>query len=244
MTTTAHGTRTPHAALRPRRMRVADVMSHDVVTVSPTATVRKIAGLMRRHAVSALPVVADGGALLGIVSEADLLIKENPPSPRRGWIPEGGEVAQRRRRAAGVSAAEVMSAPAASIEPEATLGAAARCLETRRIKRLVVVDANEHVVGIVSRRDLLAAFTRPDDEIRRDIVEGVLPRWLTIDPAEVTVGVHGGMVRIEGTVDRRSDVEMLTHLVSGLDGVVDVDNSVDYRWNDRGARASDEIQVG
>jgi CBS domain-containing protein len=233
MTTTAHGRRTPHAALRPRRLRVADVMSRDVVTVSPTATVREIAGLMRRHAVSALPVVADGGALRGIVSEADLLIKEDPPSPRRGWLPERAEVAQRRRRAAGVSAAEVMSAPAASIEPEATLGAAARCLGTRRVRRLVVVDADEHVVGIVSRRDLLAAFTRPDDEIRRDIVEGVLPRWLTtIDPAEVTVGVHDGMVRIEGTVDRRSDAEMLTHLVSGLDGVVDLDNSVDYRWND------------
>jgi CBS-domain-containing membrane protein len=55
MTTTAHGRRTPHAALRPRRLRVADVMSRDVVTVSPTATVREIAGLMRRHAVSALP---------------------------------------------------------------------------------------------------------------------------------------------------------------------------------------------
>jgi CBS domain-containing protein len=233
----------PVPALRPRRLLVADVMSRDVVTVAPTATFHRMIGLMRRHAVSALPVVGDNGTLLGIVSEADLLPKESPPPPRRRWVPEGAQSAARRRRAGGAAAADVMSTPAISIDPRASLAAAVRLLEQHRIKRLVVLDGDHEMVGIVSRRDLLAGFSRSDAEIRSDVIEGVIPRWLMIDPAGLSVEVHGGVVRIEGTVDLRSDADILAHLVRGLDGVVDVESTVNYRRNDRDLALSRELHV-
>jgi CBS domain-containing protein len=231
------------STLRPRRLTVEDVMSRGVVTVAPTATFHQMIGLMRKHAVSALPVVDHHGALLGIVSEADLLPKESPPPPRRRWLPEGSESTERRQKADGVAACDVMSAPAISIGPRASLAAAVRVLEHHRIKRLVVLDGEDRLVGIVSRRDLLAAFSRSDAEIRCDVVEGVIPRWLMIDPAGIRVEVHGGVVRLEGIVDLRSDSEILTHLVRGLDGVVDVDSTVNYRWNDRDPAPSRELHI-
>jgi osmotically-inducible protein OsmY len=99
------------------------------------------------------------------------------------------------------------------------------------------------LVGIVSRRDLLAAFSRSDAEIRCDVVEGVIPRWLMIDPAGIRVEVHGGVVRLEGIVDLRSDSDILTHLVRGLDGVVDVDSTVNYRCNDHDPAPSRELHI-
>jgi predicted transcriptional regulator len=140
-------------------------------------------------------------------------------------------------------AADVLSAPAISIGPRTSLAAAARLLEHHRIKRVVVLDGDDQMVGIVSRRDLLAGFNRSDAEIRSDVIEGVIPRWLMIDPAGLTVEVHGGVVRIEGTVDLRSDADILAHLVRGLDGVVDVDSAVKYRLNDRDVALSRELHL-
>jgi CBS domain-containing protein len=238
-----HLSGSPAATLRPRRLTVEDVMSRDVVTVAPTATFHQMIGLMRKHHVSALPVVGDSGGLLGVVSEADLLPKENPPPPRRRWLPEARQSTERRHKASGASARDVMSTPAISIGRHTVLAAAVRVLEQHGIKRLVVLDAEDQLVGIVSRRDLLAAFSRSDAEIRRDVIEGVIPRWLMIDPAGIRVEVHGGVVRLEGIVDRRSDADILTHLVNGLDGVVDVDSTVNYRWNDRDLALSPELHV-
>ena len=228
---------------RPRRLLVGDVMTRDVVAVTPAASFHVMAGLMRRTGVSALPVVDENGELLGIVSEADLLPKENPNPPRRRWVPESGESTDRRRKAGGMVAADVMTSPVTSIGPRASLAAAARLLEHHRIKRLAVLDGDGRMVGIVSRSDLLAAFSRSDDEIRLDVVEGVIPRWLMVEPMSLLVAVRDGVVRIEGVVERRSEADILTHLVRGLDGVVDVDNAVSYRWNDRNVALSRELHI-
>lgn len=230
-------------AFRPHPLRVGDVMTRDVVTVAPTASFREVVDLMRGHGVSALPVVNGTGALLGIVSEADLLPKENPPGSRRGWVPQSDKAAQRRRRADGFSAGDIMSVPAVSIGPRASLATAARHLERHGVRRLVVLDKDGRLIGIVSRRDLLASFSRSDAEIRCDVVEGVIPRWLWIDPTRVTVEVHDGVVQLGGVVDLRSDADILTHLVRGLDGVVDVDSSVTYRVDDRNSLLSRELHI-
>ncbi len=230
-------------AMRPRRLVVEDVMTRDVVTVAPTATFHQMIGLMRLHGISALPVVGELGALLGIVSEADLFLKESPPSSRRRWLPEGPRAAARRRKADGVDAADVMTTPVVSVGSRASLVVAARVLQQHQIKRLVVLDAAHTMVGILSRRDLLAGFSRSDAEIRADVIEGVIPRWLRVDPTRVRVEVHGGVVRLEGTVDRRSDVEVLAHRVRGLDGVVDVDSAVEYGWDDRDLAPSRELHI-
>jgi CBS-domain-containing membrane protein len=231
------------AGRRPRRLTVDDVMSRDVTTVQPTATFHEMIGLMDRAGVSALPVVGDRGELLGIVSEADLLPKEAPPSPRRRWLPEGADSVAWRRRAGAVAAADVMTAPVISIKSGASLARAVRMLHEHEIKRLVVLGPDNTMVGIVSRRDLLAGFRRSDDDIRADIVEGVLPRWLLVDPVHVQVEVSGGVVRLTGTVERRSDADILPHLVRGLDGVVDVDSSLEYGLDDRHLSPSRELRI-
>lgn len=233
----------PVSPPRPHRLTVEDVMTGDVLTVSPSATFHQMIGVMHRRGISALPVVSTSGDLLGIVSEADLLLKETPPPKRRSWVPEGERSATRRRKAEGVTAADVMSAPALSVGARASLAAAARLLQKHQVKRLLVLDSNDQLAGIVSRRDLLAGFNRSDAEIRSDVIDGVIRRWLMTDPTEVRVEVDGGVVRLEGSVDRRSDAEILVHLVRGLDGVVEVESAVDYRWDDRDVSLSRELHT-
>ena len=232
------------AAQRPRRLTVDDVMSRDVVSVLPSATFHEMIGLMNARDISALPVVGPGDALLGIVSEADLLPKESPPRARRRWLPESTAAAVLRHKAGGVDAAEVMSAPVVCVRSDALLAAAARLLHEHGIKHLVVLGVDNRMVGIASRRDLLAGFTRSDDDIRADIVEGVIPRWLLVDPVHVHVEVDGGVVLLAGTVERRTDAEILPHLVRGLDGVVDVQSTLEYGLDDRNLSISRELRTG
>jgi CBS domain-containing protein len=139
--------------------RVRDVMTAEVVVVRDRTPFKEIVGLMRQHNVSALPVVDATDELVGIVSEADLLLKEE-------HVAEGEShrrFQSRRRRidrakAGGVIARELMSSSVETIDPEAPLARAARLLHERRVKRLPVVDANGKLVGIVSRADLLKVF--------------------------------------------------------------------------------------
>jgi CBS-domain-containing membrane protein len=230
-------------AHRPHRLTVGDVMSQDVVAVRATATFHEMVALMDQRGVSALPVLGDRGEMLGIVSEADLLPKEDPPSLRRRWLPEGADSVAWRRRADGVTAADLMTAPVISISSTASVALAVRMLHEHGIKRLMVLGVDNRMVGIVSRRDLLAGFRRDDADILADIVDGVIPRWLLVDPVHVQVDVTGGVVRLEGTVERRSDADILPHLVRGLDGVVDVDSSLEYRLDDRHLPLSREMHM-
>ncbi len=231
------------ATHRPHRLTVDDVMTRDVVTVPPTATFHEMNGLMTERGVSALPVVDQGGELLGIVSEADLLLKEAAPRPRRQWLPERGRSADLQRKADAVDAAGVMTTPVVSVRSGAWVAAAVRLLHEHQIKRLVVLGLDNRMVGIVSRHDLLAGFSRSDDEIRADVVDGVIPRWLLVDPVHIGIEVHGGVVRLSGTVERRSDAEVLPHLVRGLDGVVDVESALEFSLDDRNLPASREQHV-
>jgi CBS-domain-containing membrane protein len=178
---------------------------------------------MRSQALSALPVLGGCGELVGIVSEADLLHKEAPPSEQSRLWPESRERRGARAKSKAASAAEVMTRPVITVAPRATLAAAARLMLENHVKRLPVVDDDGRLIGIVSRRDMLTAFVRSDAEIRRDILEGVLPGWLGVAPDAIAVSVKGGVVTIRGTMDRRSDVETVEHVVASLDGVVGVD---------------------
>jgi CBS domain-containing protein len=230
-------------AARPHRLTVEDVMTREVIRVAPGATFHEMIELLNRHGISALPVVADSGALLGVVSEADLLLKQDPPSHKHRWAPETEGSATRRRKSEGVVATGVMSTPALTIGPRASVVSAIRLLRRHNVKRLVVVDDDQQIVGIVSRRDLLTAFSRTDGEIRADIIHGVIPCWVLADPAHVSVEVEGGVVSLSGTVDRRTDADVLPHLVRGLDGVVDVHSTVGYRWDDRDPGLARELHI-
>jgi CBS domain-containing protein len=233
---------TPELA-RPRPLTVGDVMTAAVVTVAESATFHEMAALMRAHALSGLPVLGARGELVGIVSEADLLHKETPPSDQSRLWPESRERRSARAKSMAASAAEAMTRPVITVAPRATLAAAARLMLEHHVKRLPVVDDDGRLIGIVSRRDMLTAFVRSDAEIRRDILEGVLPGWLGVAPDAVAVSVHGGVVTIRGTVDRRSDVEVVEHVVASLDGVVRVDADLGYGFDDRNIKPAREGRV-
>jgi CBS-domain-containing membrane protein len=192
-----------------------------VVTVGATTGYQQIADLLVQHNISAVPVVDDAGTVLGIVSEADLL-------PKLGH-PDGADlhplVTQRRRAAArrsdGDIASELMTSPATVIRADAPVSAAARLMQATSVKRLPVVDADGRLVGIVSRRDLLRLYARPDEAIRGDVVDMVV-NGFWIEPSTVDVHVRAGILTLTGHVDRTSTASILVHAAHAIPGVVDV----------------------
>lgn len=213
---------------------VASVMTRDVATVGPDATYKEVAGRLRERGVSAVPVVDQDRRVLGVVSEADLILKEERPAPRPGGHlldPHG-----RAARAQARTALALMSTPAVTVGPEATLTEAARRMHERQVKRLPVVDAAGRLVGIVSRADLLTAFLRSDESIADEVREDVLVGTLAIDPDELEIGVQDGVVRLAGQLETRSLARILVRLVAAVEGVVGVDDRLSWRLDDTGIR--------
>lgn len=151
---------------------VSDVMTHTAVAVGRQASYKQIVELMEQWKVSALPVLEGEGRVIGVVSEADLLPKEefrfdDPTCP----TPSLSDAA----KASAVSAEELMSSPAITVHASAALAEAARIMARRRVKRLPVVNDTGMLEGVVSRSDLLKVFLRPDEEIAEEIRHSVLP---------------------------------------------------------------------
>lgn len=215
------------------RRRVRDVMTGDVVTVNEHTPFKEIAQLLADHRVSALPVLDAGGRVVGIVSEADLLLKEEyPAGPPTGWLFEGRRRRATRAKATGGTAVELMTAPAVTVGPDATVAEAARLLHRHGVKRLPVVDPAGPLLGIVSRADLLKVFLRSDDEIARDVRQDVLQRAMWVYPGTVGVRVRGGVVTLTGRLERRSLIPIAVGLVHGVDGVVDVVDRLSFELDD------------
>jgi CBS domain-containing protein len=213
--------------------RVRDVMTSEVVTVGEQASFKEIAATMDEHRVSALPVLDAEGRVAGIVSEADLLLKEEfPVGPAGGRLFQGRRQRVERAKAAGATAAELMTAPAVTIGPDATVTEAARLLHRHGIKRLPVVDPAGPLLGIVSRADLLKVFLRSDAEIAQEVRQGVLMRAMWVNPDTVTVKVHDGTVTLSGQLERRSLIPITVSLVHGLDGVVGVVDRLAFEVDD------------
>ncbi|MEU6096898.1 CBS domain-containing protein [Streptomyces sp. NPDC047079] len=201
---------------------VGDVMTRAVVAVGPDARLKDIVGLMDRWSVSALPVVEGGGRVVGVVSETDLLPKEEvrDGSPERyaEWRPSSGPA-----EAAAVTAGELMSSPAITVRAGSSLAQAARIMAQRGVKRLPVVDDEGMLEGVVSRADLLKVFLRPDndiaDEVRRDIVDILFPA--PVEPIHVMV--TEGVVTLTGKVRDTPLIPVALRLAHTVEGVVDVD---------------------
>jgi len=119
-----------------------------------------------------------------------------------------------------------------AICPDAPLAEAARLMHREGIKRLPVVDAEERLVGIVSRADLLRVFLRSDDEIRRVIVHDVIDRTLWIDPHTIEVRVHEGVVILQGVAERKSLIPIIVEFVKQVDGVIGVESHLSYEIDD------------
>jgi CBS domain-containing protein len=201
---------------------VSDVMTHTVAAVGRGATFKEIVRMMQEWKVSALPVLEGEGRVVGVVSEADLLPKEE----FRDSDPD--RYTQLRRlsdlaKAGAVTAGELMTAPAVTTRASTTLAQAARTMAHARVKRLPVVDDRGMLVGIVSRADLLKVFLRDDEdlteEVRREVVAYLFPTPLS----PIRVAVHEGVVTLTGRVRDTSLVPVAARLIRAVEGVVDVE---------------------
>ena len=210
----------PDSSGRTGRWQVSDVMTTKVVSVTEHTSYRHIAELLTEHHLTALPVVAPGGQVVGVVSEADLIRKQERhehAERKPGWQFRPAA----RIKAEARTAAEVMTTPAITISPDALLGTAARLMGAHHIKRLPVIDGDGNMVGIVSRTDLLKVFVRPDAEIAAE-ARDVLTRILLADPAAVQVTVHDGVITLAGRLGSDLEVAAAVRLIEAIDGVVAV----------------------
>jgi CBS domain-containing protein len=197
---------------------VADVMTSEVVTVSPSESFKICANLMRIHGVSALPVVVADNRVAGIISEADLMrfVAALPAVPGQTDTPI-------RTR---ITAAEIMTREVVTIAPGASVAAAARLMFEHRVKRLPVVDASNRLDGVVSRADVLRVFLRSDESIRKE-VHALLNELPLLGRGRVQVTVRDGVVRLDGQVESGSLTGLLLRLIAAVPGVVGTENHLE-----------------
>ncbi|MGH3222467.1 MAG: CBS domain-containing protein [Streptosporangiaceae bacterium] len=206
---------------------VKDVMTTRVIWVKKAASFREIASALREHKVSAFPVLDAAGKVIGVVSEADLLTKEALYGEEPGVI-EGILHRKDQEKARGVTAGELMTAPPMTVRPDDSVENAARLMYARKVKRLPVVDANNHLVGIVSRSDLLTVFDRSDAEIRKEILTEVLGKEFTVNPDDFAVTVKDGVVTIKGTPETGEVGREIAGKARHVQGVVAVRDRLSY----------------
>ncbi|MFJ2238034.1 CBS domain-containing protein [Streptomyces sp. NPDC087859] len=199
---------------------VSDVMTHTVVAVGSEAPFKEIVELLDQWKVSAVPVLAGEGRVVGVVSEADLLPKEEVRDS------DDAEFAE-RAKAGAVTAGELMSAPAVTVHADATVAEAARIMARRHVKRLPVVDRIGILQGVVSRSDLLKVFLRTDAEIAGEIRLSVLNRLPVTTP--LTVEVSEGVVTLGGSLPERGLEPVLARAMRAVEGVVDVRVELTHR---------------
>jgi len=204
--------------------RVRDVMTTDVVTIDRITPFKDIARLLVEHRISGVPVLILGRQVAGVVTEGDLIAaRDKSAGTRRSWtgILRHSTDHDRIHR---LTAEMLMSHPAVTIHPDATIAAAANAMSHHHVKRLPVVDADGKLIGLVSRRDLLSVFLVPDTEILRQVRE-LLAEVVPGESADIRVTVHGGVVTMAAppTADvQHGPMSAAIDLAWDIDGVVDV----------------------
>jgi CBS domain-containing protein len=210
---------------------VSDAMTTSVVAVREDADFKEMVTVMRSRRVSAFPVLDAADRVIGVVSEADLLAKEAESALPQGMIRRAWRMTE-RSKAAGVTAAEVMTRPAITIGQDAPVAEAARLMQSRRVKRLPVVDDHGRLRGIISRADVLSVFERPDQGIWDDVVKDVIIGEFGLDPEMFVVTVRSGVVTVTGSVDRHADALALLGAIRHLESVVAVRDRLSYPRDD------------
>jgi CBS domain-containing protein len=206
-----------------------------VVSVLADTPYKTVAELLDRHRIGAVPVIDGDRRVLGVVSETDLLVKESAAAESHvsGQHLFAGPAERRAEaKAAGTTAGELMTAPAVTICPQATVAEAARRMSERHVKHLIVTDSEGRLEGIISRGDLLAVFVRPDAEILREISQDVVLGVFWIDPATLYITVDDGIVHLAGQVETLGLAWRIGEVVGRADGVVSVVNDLEYDRDD------------
>ena len=201
---------------------VSDVMTHTVAAIGRGTTFQEIVRMMHDWKVSALPVLEGEGRVVGVVSEADLLPKEefrDSDPDRHTQLRRLSDLA----KAGSVTAGELMTSPALTVHADATLAQAARTMAHAKVKRLPVVDELGMLLGIVSRADLLKVFLRDDEEIAEEVRREVVSYLFPAPTSAARVAVLDGIVTLSGRIRDTSLVPVAARLIQAVEGVVDVE---------------------
>jgi CBS domain-containing protein len=213
--------------MAPSHRTVEDVMTTPVVTADRLTPYKEIARLLAEHQISGLPVLADGWQVVGVVSEADLLTAQDTAA--QDTTAQDTTAQNTTAAHPGLTAGELMTAPAVTIHPDATIPAAVHVMNTHHVRRLPVTGADRQLIGIVSRRDVLSVVLRRDTDIARD-VRRILGEISLATPVAVDVTVRHGIVTLAGTAELPPGgpscslglSPLAMRLIRAVEGVLDV----------------------
>jgi CBS domain-containing protein len=213
---------------------VGEIMTCQVIAAREEADFKEIVAVMRHGHVSALPVLDSENRVIGVVSEADLLAKEAVADGQYAVLhrPSRAE----GRKASAVVARDLMTRPAMTVGPDATVVEAARAMRARRVRRLVVTDDTGHLLGIVSRIDVLSVYDREDDDIRNEIVNDIIIGDCALNSDAFEVLVRCGIVTITGQVESKAVGVQLVEAIRHIEAVVDVRDRLSYPPEDRASK--------
>ncbi|MGC9543509.1 CBS domain-containing protein [Streptomyces sp. UG1] len=222
--------------------KVGSVMTTEVVRAEYGTPFKEVARLLGDHRISGLPVVDEDERVIGVISETDLMV-------RQAETPDPYELRKRfrfdrltrtgRERAVKVrarTAGQLMTEPAVTVHADDTIVEAARTMAKHHVERLPVLDEQQRLVGIVTRRDLLQVFLRPDEAIRAEVVDEVLVLALWLPPRSIAVSVTEGVVTLLGQMERKSETEIALSMTRQIDGVVAVVDKLTHRLDDSHVR--------
>lgn len=212
---------------------VGEVMTREVVQARRQTTFKDLVRLLDRHRIGGVPIVDADDKVVGVISATDLVSGQADRADQRVRLPgRRPPVRVPADGAPGLVAAELMSSPAVTVHPEQLVPEAARMMERHRIERLPVVDEEDRLIGIATRRDLLRVFLRTDEEIHRQVIDEVLVGSLGLPSDAVTVSVRDGVVTMQGRLERRSDIPLAIRSAWRVEGAVGVVNGLTYHVDD------------
>lgn len=215
-----------------RHHEVREVMAVNPATVTPATSLKYVADLLVRQKISAVPVLSFQGRFLGVVTETDLLRKEELQRDPDARHSIHLNYRARRDLATAETAGEIMRPAPVTVRPEATVAEAARLMDRHDVTFLPVTDESGKLLGVVGPRNLLQVFLRPDDEIQAEVIKDVLVGYLGTNPALVQVEVTDGVVRVAGEVERKSMLGLIRTAIRAVDGVIDVEGELGYAIDD------------
>ncbi|MFJ8632398.1 CBS domain-containing protein [Streptomyces sp. NPDC093568] len=230
--------------------KVGSVMTTEVVRAEYGTPFKEVAVLLSDHRISGLPVVDDDEKVIGVISETDLMVRQaetpGPYEPKKRFRFDRLTRVGRERavKARARTAGQLMTQPPVTVHADDSIVEAARTMAQHHIERLPVLDEEHRLVGIVTRRDLLQVFLRPDAEIRAEVVDQVLVRALWLPPRSIAVTVTEGVVTLMGPMERKSETEIAVSMTRQIDGVVAVVDRLTHRLDDSHLRPDEQALRG